>query len=150
MEISGQLKVDPPVITQGSDSSFELDYLKAVTEGGAVKRFNRVGKFHISKWTKPEDSITWYLLVSQKGSYKVSIRYAARNDWGGSKYAVAIGPQSFTAVVEPTGDWYQYRTFDLGKMEFPRAGRYTASIRPAADSDHNLMYFQSLTLEPLP
>jgi alpha-L-fucosidase len=150
MEISGQPKVDPPVMTQGSDSSFELDYLKAVTEGRAAKCFNRVGEFHISKWTKPEDSISWYLLVSQKGSYKVSIRYAARNNWGGSKYVVAVGPQCLAAVVEPTGDWYHYRTFDLGTVELLEAGRYTVNIRPAAASDHNLMYFQSLTLEPLP
>ncbi len=57
MEISGQPQVEPPVMTQGSDSSFELDYLKAMTEGRAVKRFNRVGKFRISQWAKPEDSI---------------------------------------------------------------------------------------------
>jgi alpha-L-fucosidase len=150
MEISGRPNVDPPVITQGSDSPFELDYLRAVTAGKAVKRFNRDGKFHISKWTNSEDSITWYLQVSQTGSYKVSIRYAARSDWAGSKYVVAVGPQSLTAVVEPTGDWYQYKTFDLGRAKISQAGAYTVNIRPAAASDHNLMYFQSLVLEPLP
>jgi len=28
------------------------------------------------------------------------------------------------------------------------AGEYTVSVRPAAESDRNLMYFQSLVLEP--
>ncbi|MEK7993476.1 MAG: alpha-L-fucosidase, partial [Planctomycetota bacterium] len=104
LDVSGQPNADSPLITQGSDSAFELDYLRAVTAGKAVKRFNRDGKFHISKWTGPQDSITWRLLVSQAGTYKVSIRYAARRDWGQSKYVVAIGPQSLTGVVEPTGD----------------------------------------------
>jgi len=149
LDVSGQPNTDPALITQGSDSAFELDYLSAVTAGKAVKRFNRDGKFHISKWTGPEDSITWRLLVSQAGTYKVSISYAARQEWGQSKYVVAIGPQSLTAAVEPTGDWYQYKTFDLGVVKINKAGEYKVAIRPAAASDHYLMYFQSLALEPV-
>ena len=149
MEISGQPKVDPPIITQNSDSPFELNYLEAVTAGKAVKRFNREGGFHISKWTGPADSVTWHLLVSATGSYKVSIRYAAQKEWAGSEYRVVVGPQSFTATVEPTGDWFQYKKFDLGTVTIPKAGEYTVSIRPAGTSDHNLMFFQSLLLEPV-
>jgi len=147
MEISGQPVVDPPLITQESDSRFELDYLTAVTAGKAMKRFNRDGGFHISKWTGPADSITWHLLVSLPGSYKVSIRYAARDDWARSKYVVAVGTQSLTAAVEPTGDWFQYKEFNLGQVEVPKAGVYTVNIHPTGVSDHNLMYFQSLILE---
>ena len=33
-------------------------------------------------------------------------------------------------------------------MEVAKAGLYDVTIRPAADSDHYLMYFQSLVLEP--
>ncbi len=149
MEIAGQAGADPPLITQGSDSSFELDYLKAVTGGKAVKRFNRDGKFHIAKWTGPEDSVRWRLLISQTGTYKVRIRYAARKERGGSKFVVAVGPQFVSAVVTPTGDGYQYQTFDLGTVQIAKAGEYTVGIRPAAASDRNLMYFQSLVLEPV-
>jgi alpha-L-fucosidase len=150
LEISGQPDVDPPLVTQDSDSPFELDYEDAVTAGKAAKRFNRDGGFHISKWTNPSDSVTWRLLVSQTGSYKVSIRYAARNDWGGTTYVVTVGSQSLTATVEPTGDWYAYKTFDLGTVKLPKAAEYTVSIRPTAGSEHNLMYFQSLLLEAVP
>ena len=55
MELGGPLHLAPPIVTQGSDSPFELDYLKAVTAGRAVKRFNRAGKFHVSKWTGPHN-----------------------------------------------------------------------------------------------
>jgi hypothetical protein len=51
--------------------------------------------------------------------------------------------------VGTTGEGYQYKTFDLGYFEIPKAGEYTLSIRPAEDSDQNLMYFQSLLLEPV-
>ena len=148
MELSGPPKVEPPVMTQGSDSAFELDYLAAVTSGRAVKRFNRAGKFHISKWTGPQDSVTWHLLVSQTGRYKVTIRYAAQSAWANRKYVVTLGSQALTGVVAATGEGYQYKTFDLGYLEIPKAGQYTVSIRPVADADRYLMYFQSLQLEP--
>jgi alpha-L-fucosidase len=149
MEIAGALRADPPVLTQGSDSSFELDYMTAITAGKAAKRFNRDGSFHISKWTTPNDSATWHLLVSQTGDYKVSIRYAARSEWAGGKYVISVGPRNITGTVERTGDWYQYRTFDLGRLKISKVGDYTVSVRPAAATAHNLMYFQSLTLEPV-
>jgi hypothetical protein len=148
MELSGPPKVDPPVMTQGSDSAFELDYLAAVTSGRAVKRFNRAGKFHISKWTGPQDSVTWHLLVSQTGRYKVTIRYAAQSAWANRKYVVTLGSQALTGVVAATGEGYRYKTFDLGYLEISKAGPYTVSIRPAANADRYLMYFQSLQLEP--
>jgi alpha-L-fucosidase len=148
MELAGPPKVDPPVMTQGSDSAFELDYLAAVTSGRAVKRFNRAGKFHISKWTGPQDSVAWHLLVSQTGRYKVTIRYAAQSAWANRKYVVTMGSQSLTGVVAATGEGYQYKTFDLGYLDIPKTGQYTVSIRPEADADRYLMYFQSLQLEP--
>jgi hypothetical protein len=123
--------------------------LKAVTAGRAVKRFNRAGKFHISKWTGPQDSVSWHLLVSQTGRYKVTIRYSARSAWQNRRYIVAIGEQSLTGVVGATGEGYRYKTFDLGEVRIPKAGPYTLTIRPAEDSDRYLMYFQSLLLEPV-
>jgi len=51
--------------------------------------------------------------------------------------------------VEPTGDWFQYEKFDLGTVKISKAGKYTVNVRPAGTSDHNLMFFQSLVLEPV-
>jgi len=149
MELAGKPEVDPPVLTQSSDASFELDYTTASTAGRAAKRFNRDGKFHISKWSGPGDSATWQLLISQTGKYQIGIRYAARAEWAGAKYVVDVGPHSLTAAVERTGEWYRYRTFELGTVSIAKAGGYTVSIRPATGSDHNFMYFQSLVLEPV-
>jgi alpha-L-fucosidase len=149
LEIAGQPKVDPPLVTQDTDSPFNLDYLTAVTAGKAVKRFNPEGDFYISKWTGPDDSITWHLLVSQTGSYGLRIRYAARNEWRQGRYSVAVGPQSLTGLVTPTGEGFQYRTFELGTVKISEAGQCTVRIQPAAAYEHNLMYFQSLELYPV-
>jgi alpha-L-fucosidase len=149
LELGGSLSVSPPVVTQGSDEPFDLDYRDAVTAGKAARRFNREGQFHISQWTGPGDSIAWHLLVSQAGRYKVTIRYAARGEWAKRKFVVAVGRQSLTGVVTATGEGYRYRSFDLGSVEISKPGAYTAIVRPAAESDRNLMYFQSLRLEPV-
>jgi alpha-L-fucosidase len=148
LQLDGLPKVDPPTVTQGSDAPFELDYLSGVTTGKAIKRFNREGKFHIAKWTNPEDSVAWHLLVSQAGEYKMRIRYSARQESKGEKYVISTGAQSVTGSVAPTGEGYQYNTFDLGTIKFSRAGTHVVRINPAADYDHNLMYFQLLELVP--
>jgi alpha-L-fucosidase len=148
LQLDGPPRVDPPVITQDTESPFELDSQLAVTSGKAVKRFNRDGKFHIAKWTGPEDTITWRLLVSQAGEYQVRIRYSARNESNGAKYAVTVGGQTLTGAVVETGEGYQYKTFDLGAVKLEKAGSYVVQIKPAAESGHNLMFFQQLDLVP--
>ncbi len=148
MQLADVPAVDPPIVTQGSDAPFALDYLTAVTAGRAVKRFNRAGRFHISKWRGPQDTVTWHLLVSQTGKYKATIRYSAETAWANRKYLVTIGDQTLNGVVAATGEGYQYRTFDLGFMDLKKAGAYTVSIRPQDESDRYLMYFQTLELTP--
>jgi alpha-L-fucosidase len=143
-------RVDPPIVTQDSDTGFALNYLTAVTAGHAKKRFNRDGGFHISKWTTLEDSATWYLSVSSAGKYQVNIRYAARPEWKDGEFLLTVGSHELKTAVQPTGDWYQYKTFDIGVIAFPKAGQYKLQLKPVQSYSHDLMYLESLTLEPLP
>jgi alpha-L-fucosidase len=148
LDLSEAPKVDPPVLTQSSDSGFHLDYLHAVTAGKAVKRFNRDGGFHIGKWTGPGDSASWDLLVSQVGTYKATIRYAAPAGWAGVKFIVAIGKETLSGSVQTTGPEYAYGSFVLGTIRIPRAGRYTVTVHPSGATGNSLMYLQSLDLTP--
>jgi len=149
LEMAAPFKVDLPIVTQGSDSPFQLDYMNGSTAGKAWKRFNRKGGFFISKWTGPADSVTWNLLVSQTGKYRVRITYAARAEWQGGKYMLTIGPQSLAEVVEQTGDDFDYKTLDLGTITLPQAGPISVRIQPAANYEHDLMQFQTLELSPI-
>jgi alpha-L-fucosidase len=148
LQLNGPPQVQRQMITQGSDASFDLDYLKAETRGKAVKRFNRDGKFHISKWTGPDDTVTWHLVISQTGKYRIRIRYAAPPDWAGGKYEIKVAGDAVAGTVQATGEGYQYRTFDLGSLNLRRAGECDVTIRPSTNLAHYLMYFESLTLEP--
>lgn len=148
LELDGPPAADPPVVVQGSDVGFDLDYLDAQTTGKAVKRFNRSGRFHIAKWTGPADTATWRLLVSQTGDYHLRIRYSARNESAGAAFDVKIGEHLVRGTVGATGDGYEYRTADLGSVRLDRAGPLTVTLRPAAETGRNLMYFQMLELTP--
>jgi alpha-L-fucosidase len=149
LEFSGKLRVEPRILTQSTDAKFELNYLTAETQGRAVKRFNRGGGFHISKWSGRQDGVTWHLLVSQAGEYRVRIRYAADSAWRDGKYQISVAGQSMEEPVVPTGNGYVYNSFDLGKIRIAKGGSYAVLIQPMADYAHNLMYFQPLELEPV-
>jgi hypothetical protein len=123
--------------------------MNGATAGEAVKRFNRKGNFFISKWTGPDDSITWHLFVSQTGSYKVHIKYAARGEWQGSKYSLTVGSQTLACEVQKTGEDFDYKTLDLGTVSLSHAGAITVRIQPAGTYEHDLMQFQSLDLDPV-
>lgn len=149
LEVAGQPEAELEPVTQGSDSPFLLDMVNGRTSGGAMKRFNRDGKFHIGRWSKPEDRASWHLLVSQPGKYRMRMRYAARPEWAGRKYVIQLGGQNIEKTVEATGEWYEYRTFDLGEVTLPKKGTLEVVVRPAAPGNGNLMYFESLRLEPV-
>jgi alpha-L-fucosidase len=148
LELDGPPHAEPLIVVQGSDVGFDLDYLEAVTTGKAVKRFNRSGKFHIAKWTGPADSASWRLLVSQAGEYEVRIRYSARAESNGAGFVVHIGGQTVRGTVSGTGEGYEYKTVDLGRVRLPKTGPLTVKLQPAADTGRNLMFFQSLELSP--
>jgi alpha-L-fucosidase len=148
LDVQGSPRADPQIVTQDTEETIVLNYLTASTSGKAVKRFNRDGGFHIAKWTDPADSIGWRVQVSQAGEYLVRARYAARDESRNDGFVVTVGATDIAALVIPTPGWFQYQLFEVGSVHFAKAGEYLVKIRPAAARDHNLMYFESLRLEP--
>ena len=148
LELAGKPDVAPAVVSQQGAGPIKLDYMSAVTSGKAVKRFNRAGKFHISKWSGPEDRASWHVALSQPGRYRVKITYAAQPEWKGRPYRISLGSGSLTGRVVATGDWYEYKTFDAGSAGSRQAGPTVVTIRPETSAPGYLMYLESITLEP--
>ena len=132
------------MVTQGSDTPFQLDYRRAIATGRAVKRFNRDGGFHISKWTGPEDSCEWRLLVSQPARYRVLISYAAAPEFAARLHPPdrRTNPRS---TGRGTGEGYRYRETELGMVELKKPGPLIVRLAPK-DAGVNLMYLQRLVL----
>jgi alpha-L-fucosidase len=142
-------RVDSPVVSQATDGTIVLDYIRAITSGRTVKRFNRKGEFHISKWTTPEDTIVWHVAVATPGRFDVKITYAADATWSDEPYVVQVGGARLEAKVQPTGLPYEYKTISLGTVPIDRPGRCQVLVRPAKKLNHDLMYFKGLELTPI-
>jgi alpha-L-fucosidase len=149
LKIEGSPVVDPRVKNQDNDGRILLDYLTANTFGNAVTRFNRKGGFHISKMTRTQDSVQWIFNVHTPGKYRISVNYAAREQWEGQLYGIKIGNMSVRRSVHPTGDWYEYREFPAGYTEITSAGLHVLTLQPVKESDKYLMYLKSVTLTPV-
>ncbi len=149
IEISGSALVDPPVVLQDTTGKIELDYKKAITNGKSMTRFNRKGGFHISKWTGPQDSVTWLIHVNKSGPFQVNINYAAKKEWEGMPFEIIVGSSTFNTSVVGTGDWFDYLKFPVGYIENLNSGDYTVTIKPKQLNDSYVMWLKSITLNPV-
>lgn len=149
LDIDGSPRVDPMVVLQGENGSIELDYLKVITHGKSMTRFNRKGGYHISKWTGPEDSAEWLVHVDKPGAFQVLIDYAANKESEGKPYEVTIASSTFKTSVVYTGDWFVYHKFPVGYVEHLNSGDYKVTIRPGESGDTYLMWLHSITLNPV-
>jgi alpha-L-fucosidase len=149
IEIEGTPNVEPVVVEQQKNGIVNLEYIEAITRGKTVKRFNRKGGFHISKWTNPEDTIIWHFNITKPGLFEMKITYSAIEEWQGREYIVSIGPILLTSRVENTGDWYEYKTFKIGTINLQDSGKYIIMIKPKSSSKNYLMYFKSIQLIPV-
>lgn len=148
LEIAGELMVDSKVVLPDKSGSIELNYSTANTHGKTKTRFNRRGKFHISKWTDPDDSVDWVLNVDKSGIFKVVISYAANQEMEGNTYEIKIGDSLINSTVINTGDWFDFQELTVGYIELKKAGNYTVTIRPKESSKSFLMHLRSITLKP--
>ncbi len=80
VETNGLPQVNPMIVLQKKDGSMNLDYQKAITHCKAMRRFNRKGGYHISKWTELKDSVEWFIHVDKAGAFKVGIEYGAKKN----------------------------------------------------------------------
>ena len=148
LEIQGRPDVAAPVVAQLENGDIPLDYVKAITHGDTIKRFNRKGAFHISKWTGPQDRISWNIDVERTGSYDVEITYSAKEAWRGRPYSVTLGTQCVQASVQATGDWYDYKTMTIGAVDIREPGPHHVVVRPESQGNDYLMYFKGIRLIP--
>jgi alpha-L-fucosidase len=146
-ELDGTPDVDPPVIVPSDSGNILLDYVSARTFGKTKKRFNRKGKFHISKWQSPQDWVEWKLKLDNPGKYLVQMNYAARENSAGKKIRISSNGKQLAYTLSSTGDWYDFKAVPCGELSL-KSGVIDITIRPGQAGKHDLFYFKSLELIP--
>ena len=149
LELEGAPRVSEPVVSLSADNTYLLNYESAITGGRAVKRYNRKGGYHISGWLSPDDSISWNLNVDEPGRYRVSVSYAALPSWAGQEFRIKAGETALVFETAGTGDWYDFKTFDLGIVNLDDQEGMFLEIRPGGWIGEKLMYFREILLEPI-
>jgi alpha-L-fucosidase len=149
LTIDGSPRIDPPVVLPNDSGSIVMDYLKAVTHGKTMTRFNRKGGFHISKWMGPDDSAEWSIHVDRPGTYRIDVSYGAKREWEGKPFEIKVATSIFNKKVVYTGDWFDYRQFPIGYIDNLTPGDYKVTIRPTEAGKDYLMWLHSITMTPV-
>jgi alpha-L-fucosidase len=148
VDLDGSPDIDPPVILPQKNGHIQFDYITARTFGKTKKRYNRKGKFHISKWQSPQDYVSWNFKLSKPGTYKVLMTYTSQPYSVGKKVHLQSGKNNLDFKFNSTGEWYDFKTESCGEMTFA-PGEHTLSIRPGQRDKEDLFYFKSVELVPL-
>jgi alpha-L-fucosidase len=149
-ELDGPPKVAPPVVSPDSDGSILLDYVSASTHGRTKKRFNREGKFHISKWQNKEDYVSWKIQIQKPGMYRPVISYAARENSKGNSIVLSAGDFVVRHQLNQTGEWYEFKEIETGELHFSSGGEFEIILRLDQSTFFDLFYFKSIKLVPMP
>ncbi len=150
LELEEPPRVDPPVIAEAAGKPVVLDYLNAVTSGKTVKRFNRRGQFHISKWTGPADQASWRVRFLEPGRYRVHLVCAGAPGRPTGTFVLSAGDREVQVESPQASDWYQYVSLDAGVLDIAAAGIQELALRPARELGQDLMCCKSLKLERVP
>lgn len=148
LEMDGKPDTEPPIVIQQDSGKIELDYMKAITYGSTMTRFNRKGGFHISKWKAPDDKVEWRMKIDKPGNYKIAVSYSAEKPWGGKPYEIKIDQSIIEVPVVPTIGIFEYHSFPVGYVSISEPGEYSLIMHPKVSGDSYFMHLQSVTLKP--
>jgi hypothetical protein len=76
----------------------------------------------IHYWNNLNDKISWECLISNPGNYLVKLNYSLDKGITGGVMSFIAGDQQIIAAAEPTLNWHDFRTFELGVVKLNKAG----------------------------
>jgi len=149
----GPPEVDPalaqgPPIFQGEGGRIVLRADRAVIHGNSAKYESGGGKDNIGFWTNASDWVSWPVKVTQPGTFKVEVTYAAAPGSGGARYHVCADAQKVAGTVKETGAWNAFKTVPLGEIKIPKAGAVSVAVKPQSKPGEGVMNLKAVTLTP--
>ncbi len=83
---------------------------------------------NIGYWHDQNDYAIWDIQSPSAGVYQITLEYACPDSNAGNRFRIDGLESTLTGIVESTGGWDQYKTFELGSVELPAGGsRITVS-----------------------
>jgi len=116
---------------------------------GAMLRYEPLPhKNTLGFWTRPDDWASWELTIDSPGAYRVEGLIGCGDKSGGSQVAFEVAGQQLTYTVKETGGFQNFVATPLGQVKFPKAGRYTLTVKALSKPGPAVMDLRQLTLTP--
>jgi hypothetical protein len=96
---------------------------------GNLKILNEPKPVSIHYWNNLKDTISWECQISKPGNYLVKLNYSLDLGLTGGVMSFIAGDQQIIASAEPTNNWHDFRTFELGVVKMNRAGNILVVVQ---------------------
>ena len=133
----------PAVVKPESDRSLYLRASNAEIFGRTLVYEQQHG--NLGWWTSAEDHAVWTVHIERPGRYAVHLDWACDDKTAGNSFQLEAGKHTFTARVEGTGGWDQYRQEKIGTMTLAE-GLQRITLRPKGSLKGPLLDLKSLRL----
>jgi hypothetical protein len=136
LDMAGEAEADNVIVGERNAGEIVMQAEQAVCVGvttepppsGSTKLPKQLGG-----WSAQDAAASWRIAIPAAGRYRARICYAATVDAAGKEFVVSAGPGTeLRGKTQATHrNWSEFRTFELGTLDFPQPGEYTVSVRPA-------------------
>ena len=153
IEYENELKtVEKPLLVDPSHRTLLTPDMAQLTGENLAYSFHNVWDdlnirgYHVTSWNEVDATMEWQVRSIRKGRYEVYIKYGAPAGCEDNVFEILLGDQLLEGKVQSTGDWYTYRSFVAGNLEFDVADELTLTIRPKILGGCSLMNLKEVSL----
>jgi alpha-L-fucosidase len=148
LELNGEPKIVPLAVAPASDGSVLLHARDAIVHGQTARYEPDPKKNTVGYWTSASDWVEWQFEAPAAGAYTVEILQGCGKGSGGSTVDFASAGQTLTVTVQDTGGFQNFVPREIGRFEFPKAGRYTLTVKPTKKPGLAVMDLRQVKLTP--
>jgi alpha-L-fucosidase len=118
----------------------------AEVHGDKLNTEDRDGQSNLGFWDNPAEWASWTVRLSKPGAFEITASIATVND--GSDLLIEAGGNRASKQIEATGDWGNFKTISLGRIDLPR-GVQTITVRPKSAASWKALNLRFIQLRPV-
>ena len=124
------MDINVPLLQQNADGSLALKAIDAVTHGDQLKYESGGDHDNLGYWMTSSDWADWQFEIKTPGKFTVSAEIASQ---GAPSFTIKVGMNELKASAPNTGSYTEYKTVDIGEVEFSAAGKTSLAIHAVDD-----------------
>lgn len=134
------------VIEQDAKGELTLSADAAEVHGEKLNTEERGDQMNLAFWDNPSEFASWTVRVAKPGKFSMSSSIATVNN--GTELSVEAGANRVTKRIDATGDWGDFKTFELGTIEL-KQGEQVIDVRPKDAQSWKALNLRYLKLKPV-